>query len=177
MKFRIEEIPPEGRKEEYLESESWIEERLGDEGKRNFRLCGPIRIRVSLSRTGRVVLIHSRSEVQVDWVCARCLEPFPLTLTSEYSTSLKPKPDSALAEELELSREDLATEFYQGEEIDITPLMQDQVLLSLPSKALCREECRGLCPHCGTNLNRQRCQCEEQFMDPRFATLKNFRVH
>lgn len=150
---------------------------MGDEARRNFRFRGPIHIRASLSRSGHVVLIHSRSEIQVDWVCARCLELFPLTLTSEYSTSLKPKPDSALVEELELSREDLETEFYQGEEIDITPLMQDQVLLSLPSKALCREDCRGLCPHCGTNLNRHHCQCREQFMDPRFAALKNFRVH
>ena len=177
MKFRIEEIPPEGRKEEYVENESWLEGRLGDEARRNFRFRGPIHIRASLSRSGHVLLIHSRSEIQVDWVCARCLELFPLTLTSEYSTSLKPKPDSALVEELELSREDLETEFYQGEEIDITPLMQDQVLLSLPSKALCREDCRGLCPHCGTNLNRHHCQCREQFMDPRFAALKNFRVH
>jgi uncharacterized protein len=177
LKFRIEDIPPEGRKEAYAESETWLEGRLGGEAERNFRFGGLIQIRVNLSRSGQVVLIHSRCEAPVELVCARCLERFPRTLTSEYSTSLKPEPDFSLVEQLELSREDLQTEFYEGEEIDITPLMQDQVLLSLPSKALCREDCRGLCPHCGTNLNRHLCQCREQLLDPRFAALKNFRVH
>jgi len=124
-----------------------------------------------------MVLVQSHIEAQVTCVCARCLEPFPLHLSSGYQTSLKPKPEIPFPEEIELSREDLETDYYEGEEIDLTPLVQDQVLLTLPPKTLCREECRGLCPQCGKNLNRESCSCAQRAVDPRFMVLRNFRVH
>jgi len=98
-------------------------------------------------------------------------------LTSEFTIRLKPKPDSPLMQEVELNREDLETEFYEGEEVDVAPLVQDQILLTLPAKAICDEECRGLCPKCGHNQNRGTCQCLVEVIDPRFEPLRNFRVH
>jgi uncharacterized protein len=112
----------------------------------------------------------------VELVCARCLEPFPLGLNSEFNTVLKPSPDFPLAEERELKREDLESDFYEGEEVNLTSFVQDQVLLTLPQKAVCREECAGLCPRCGKNLNREVCQCPTALIDPRFQALKNLKV-
>jgi uncharacterized protein len=53
--------------------------------------------------------------------------------------------------------------------------MQEQFYLSLPMKPLCSEDCQGLCPVCGTNLNRDTCDCRRDWDDPRFAALKNLR--
>lgn len=177
MKFRVEDIGGEGREQTFSREGNWLEERLAGEVQRTFRFTGPIQIQLHLSRSGKIILMRSRVAAQVEWICARCLTPFSRTLTSEFKTSLKPKPDGPPPEEVELNREDLETKFYEGEEIDVTPLVQDQILLTLPAKAICKEECRGLCPRCGQNLSRGTCQCSGKVADPRFAPLKNFQVH
>jgi DUF177 domain-containing protein len=178
--IRVEDIPSQGKQESFLEDEGPLNERLGGEtANSGLHFSGPVQVRVNLSRSGRVILVKSRVEARVKCICARCLDPFALTLTSEIQASLKPKPDPHLAtpEEVELSREDLETDFYEGEEVDLSPLVQDQVLLTLPPKVICREDCRGLCQRCGKNLNRETCQCSVAEGDPRLAALKNFRVH
>ncbi len=161
MKFRVEDIPPEGRSERFLQEPNWMDERLSREPARLFTFASPISVTLNLSRSGQVVLLRSRVETAVEWRCARCLEPFSRPLTSEYSITLKPRPGVSMPEEVELTREDVETEFYEGEEINVAPLVQDQVLLALPQKSLCREECR----------------CAEETEDPRLAPLKNFRFH
>jgi len=178
LKFRIEDIPAEGREESFSEDESLLNDRLGGETTNTgLHFTEPIRARVKLSRSGKVVLATIRIEARVKGICARCLESFPLTLASQFQVSLKPKPDFTPPEEVELSREDLETDFYEGEEIDLSPLVQDQALLTIPPKLVCREDCRGLCPGCGRNINRDTCQCPERKVDPRLESLRNFRVH
>ena len=178
MKFRIEDIPPEGRAEEHFLEESQLAERLAAETVRSFRFSSPIGVHLKVTRSGRVFLVKSRIAARMEWICARCLDSFFMDLASEFTTTWKPRPENfSLPEEVELNREDLATEFYEGEEIDVTSFVQDQILLTLPQKAICREECRGLCPRCGKNLNREVCQCREEEIDPRLAPLKSFRVH
>lgn len=178
MKLQLEDIPPEGREESFTEAESLLNNRLGGETTNTgLHFSDPIQVRVELFRSGRVVLATSRIEARVNCICARCLEPFALTLTSQFQVSLKPKPDFTPPEEVELSREDLETDFYEGEEINLSPLVQDQVLLTVPPKLVCREDCRGLCQGCGRNLNRETCQCPERKVDPRLEALRNFRVH
>jgi uncharacterized protein len=54
-------------------------------------------------------------------------------------------------------------------------VLREQVLLAAPVKAICREDCRGLCSHCGRNLNAEQCSCAEPLVDPRWATLKELR--
>lgn len=180
MVIRVEDIPVQGKHQSFLEDEGPLNERLGGEATDSgLQFAGPVQVWMTLSRSGRVILVKSRIEARVKCVCARCLDPFTLTLHSEIQTSLKPKPDPRLAssEEIELSREDLQTDFYEEEVVDLSPLVQDQVLLTLPPKVVCQEECRGLCPRCGKNLNRGTCQCQGAEVDPRLASLKDFRVH
>ncbi len=178
MKFRIEDIPPEGREDQYTWEEKELADRLSVETARLFEFIGPIGIRLRLSRSGSSVLMKSRISARVKWLCARCLDPFEMDLASEFKTTLKPKPANLeLSEEVELTREDLETEFYDGEEVEVSHLVKDQILLTLPQKAVCRDDCRGLCARCGKNLNREVCSCREEAVDPRFAALKSFRIH
>jgi uncharacterized protein len=178
LKFRIEDIPPEGRQEQYTWEEKELADRLAVEKTRSFRFLSPITIDLHLSCGGSAIVMKSRISAKAEWLCARCLDPFVSNLSSEFTTTLKPKPSNfEMPEEVELRREDLETEFYDGEEVEVTHLVQDQILLTLPQKAVCREECRGLCPRCGKNLNREVCHCKEEAVDPRLAPLKSFRVH
>ena len=71
-----------------------------------------------------------------------------------------------------VEEDDLTTAFYENDAIDLGQLMREQVYLSLPMKPLCRDDCRGLCPVCGTNLNLSVCHCAREWDDPRFAALK-----
>ena len=71
-----------------------------------------------------------------------------------------------------LRTEDLEFSLYDGDQIDLAPLVAEQLILALPSRALCREDCQGLCPSCGTNLNLHQCGCAQQARDPRLAVLR-----
>ena len=74
-----------------------------------------------------------------------------------------------------IEEDDLATAFYENDTIDLGQLMREQFYLGLPMKPLCGEECRGLCPVCGTNLTRGACECRRDWNDPRLAPLQALR--
>ena len=78
--------------------------------------------------------------------------------------------------EREIEEDDLTTAFYENEEIDLGHLMREQFCLSLPMKPLCQQDCRGLCPVCGTNLNRSGCDCKREWEDPRLAALRKLKT-
>src|SRR4029077_14778902 len=81
----------------------------------------------------------------------------------------------------DLRAEDLEFSLYEGEEVNLTPLIREQMLLALPTRPMCREDCRGLCPQCGANLNERDCGCDREtvqgrFADARFSVLQSIKV-
>ena len=85
------------------------------------------------------------------------------------------KPLNAAAAEAELTEEDLSFSFYEGDEVNLAPLVRETLLLALPTKPLCREDCRGLCPRCGANRNGAECGCREEWRDPRLEVLRTLK--
>jgi uncharacterized protein len=108
--------------------------------------------------------------------CSRCLEPFTLPVDAAFDLRYLPKGGALEPrdgdDERETNEDDVSSSFYEGEEIDLAALLREQFYLALPMKPLCRPDCRGLCPQCGTNLNVDTCQCRPQWGDPRLAGLK-----
>jgi uncharacterized protein len=76
---------------------------------------------------------------------------------------------------VEVLDDDLGVSFYKGDEIDLGQLMREQFYLSLPMKPLCSPDCKGLCPQCGINRNRETCTCDTKWIDPRFEALKRLK--
>jgi uncharacterized protein len=78
----------------------------------------------------------------------------------------------------ELSVTDAEAEigYYEGQGLLLEDTLREQVLLALPLKSVCREECKGLCPHCGKNLNENECSCVDEVEDPRWSALKEIRT-
>jgi uncharacterized protein len=103
--------------------------------------------------------------------CARCLKEF----VQEINTAISGKliEGSKKIKETDEDEEDLKI-YYEGNNIDLTESVVSAIILSLPMKSLCKEDCKGLCPKCGKNLNEGKCDCVEDYIDPRLAKLKEF---
>ena len=65
--------------------------------------------------------------------------------------------------------------YYQGDGLLLEDVLREQVLLALPLKVTCREDCKGLCVHCGQNLNEGQCSCSTAIEDPRWTALREIR--
>ena len=142
---------------------------LEDEGARF--ISGP-EISGSVSRKGEQVRFRGRISAEVEARCDRCLGPVTVPVVTEFDETYIPAAlDATSSEARELQAEDMNSSTYEGEEIDIDELVREQVLLALPARLLCREECKGLCPTCGADLNTQACACEQKEVDPRWAAL------
>jgi uncharacterized protein len=107
--------------------------------------------------------------------CARCLEPVSQKLTHKFDLLYRPLGTDAGREELSVTAAEAEISYYEGDSLILEDILREQVLLAVPLKAICREDCKGLCPHCGRNLNLTQCSCAEPVEDPRWSALKEIR--
>jgi uncharacterized protein len=112
---------------------------------------------------------------RIELACARCLEPISKDVAKNFDLLYRPQGADAGKEELSVTAAEAEVGYYQGEGLLLEDVLREQILLALPLKAICREDCRGLCPHCGGNLNLEQCQCAEPLEDPRWQALKKIR--
>ena len=113
-------------------------------------------------------------EATIRVACGRCLEPLLTQVAPAVDLQILPQP-SGRQGEMELGRDDLETDFYQGDVLDVGGLLRSETTLALPMKPLCRPDCRGLCPVCGGNRNVTECRCDTRAPDPRLAPLEALR--
>jgi len=112
----------------------------------------------------------------VEVPCDRCAVPVVLPINADFDVAYVPAETQFDAPEAtELQADDLSFAIYEGDEIDIDELVREQVFLALPTRQLCREDCRGLCLTCGAELNTETCRCEQPSGDPRWAALASLK--
>ncbi len=117
--------------------------------------------------------VTGRVESRLELACGRCLEPYEIPFDASFELRYVPQSENAGEDEREIEEDDLTTAFYKDGVLDIGELVREQFQLALPMKPLCSDACRGLCPQCGTNLNRTECGCAPVWEDPRLAPLKS----
>ncbi len=128
---------------------------------------------MDVHKDGEAYRVSGRVTTRLKLECGRCLEAFDIPVDSPFELRYVPAPSgTAEGDEREVSEEDLTTAYYWEDSIDLGDLMHEQFVLALPMKPLCSEACQGLCPHCGTNLNKGICECKPVWTDPRLATLE-----
>jgi uncharacterized protein len=143
-----------------------------------FRVTAPVTLGMVIHKDHDRFRLMGTVQAQLELDCSRCLEPFRLPVDREFDLRYLPAGSTAVEgtgddeEGREVEDDDVATTFYRDEHIDLGDLLREQFYLELPMKPLCRAECRGLCPHCGVNLNVETCACQPQWEDPRLAGLK-----
>jgi len=127
-------------------------------------------LRVRLS--GERVTVDGRLTGDLEVICCRCAKGFSQRVEKAFSVEYWPDPRAGdEGEELELSYDELDIGFYREDKIDLSAVVAEQILLEIPMKAVCRENCRGLCDQCGADLNLEACECVRTKVDPRLAIL------
>jgi uncharacterized protein len=114
-------------------------------------------------------------EGKVELRCARCLEPVPTTVHEAFDLLYRPLKPGKQGDEISITEAETEIGFYRGNGLELADVIKEQVLLSLPVKSVCKEDCKGLCPQCGQNLNQGSCDCTQERSDPRWSALEGLR--
>ena len=142
-----------------------------------------------LRTSGRATLIeeqHGKGIIQdirvlgdlatsVETACARCLEPVTSRVERKFELLYRPRGIDAGRDEISVTQAEAEIGYYVGEGVLLEDIMREQILLELPLKVVCREDCKGLCPRCGENLNQGKCQCTAPVADVRWEALKGLK--
>jgi uncharacterized protein len=137
-----------------------------------FRVVEPVDLELTVHKDHARYRLVGRLTTTLEMPCSRCLEPFREPVDARFDIRYLPQSENAGEAEREVEEDDLSDAFYRDDQIDLRQLMEEQFYLALPMKPLCRVDCKGLCPNCGTNLNDATCACEIRWEDPRLAGLK-----
>jgi uncharacterized protein len=141
----------------------------------------PIKIALRAFRVVDMIEIEGDIETSVRLPCSRCLQPFETPLKSRFALTYMRRATDVIEDteapwEVELSAEDMGIVYFQGEKINLKDTIQEQVVMEFPLRALCKQDCKGLCSKCGADLNANLCDCDRSSPPGRFAVLKNLKL-
>ena len=138
----------------------------------DYTVVAPVHLVVDVRKDRDAYRVTGRVQTQLRLECGRCLEPFDIPVDSAFELRYVPETANTGDAEREVAEDDLTTAYYRNETLDLGELMHEQFVLALPMKPLCSDACKGLCPECGTNLNKETCDCKPAWKDPRLAALE-----
>jgi len=148
--------------------------------RRECDFTAPIRIRLKAARIGEMVEVEGDLATTLRLTCGRCLTEFVGPLATDfaitYAREAHDLPADDAPAEGRAAAEDAGLIHFRGEEIDLTEGIQEQVVLCLPLRPLCREDCKGLCAACGADLNSGACDCRREPPAGPFAALRHLRL-
>ncbi len=160
----LEDIPPEGLKVEFKDVKD-----LGED----LRIKNPFSGYLKLKKIGIEVKLEGFLDGVIILECDRCLVSFEFPVKHEFKISIQPLNSLNIEEEKELMEEDMEVSFYENSWISFYDILREEIFLAIPYKKLCKPDCKGLCPVCGTNLNENTCNCKVSKKESPFAILKN----
>ncbi|MDE1154887.1 MAG: DUF177 domain-containing protein [Acidobacteriaceae bacterium] len=117
------------------------------------------------------IRLRARFEGNFELLCARCLEPVQQHLHGSFDLIFRPASADAATGEHAISEDETEIGYYEQSGLRLEDAVREQVLLGLPGRTLCREDCKGLCPQCGVNRNTTACNCSEKPSDQRWNAL------
>ena len=173
MIIDLKSVPRESPKhlEFQLHEDWWRSDELSD--SQILGLYGALRVNIDIYRAGGKYILEGYLDGSIRVSCSRCLKPFPFKVTSDFRTIITEPPSDVKEPEIELMEEDMEVFFLRDDEIDLDEIIREQLYLSLPIKSLFREDCLGLCPVCGNDLNEGECLCKRGSGHPGFSKLKD----
>ncbi len=157
-----------------------VDREFGDEelavGSDVVQIRNPAKTRLEVSVAGDRVRVSGELNAELELVCCRCLKTFPDRVNKSFDLSYLPDPQlESEHEEFELRYEDLEIGFYRSDQLDLSAVISEQVVLDVPMKPVCQPQCKGLCDQCGADLNEGACNCVRETVDPRLAVLESFK--
>jgi uncharacterized protein len=167
MKVRFNEIPDDGLRLE-INDESWFPDH-------DLQRSEPVKSRVFMKRESEDrVLLEGEIKTRVSFDCDRCLAGYQIELGSKFKLDLEYVAGKMKeTAEHECSPAEMDMMYLDEPVIDVFQILNQQIFLLVPEKHVCSEECKGLCPSCGVNLNKQSCDCQKDLKASPFDVLKN----
>ncbi|KPU43952.1 hypothetical protein OXPF_21170 [Oxobacter pfennigii] len=120
----------------------------------------PLKVEAIIMNRGEYLTVEGKLKCVLNLKCSRCLETFEYNLECDFEERISSK------------EEEVDFIYFEGDSIDLTDIIVNNILLNLPMKVVCKEECKGLCHQCGSNMNVNQCDCSDNTTDPRLAVLK-----
>jgi uncharacterized protein len=140
-----------------------------------YQVAAPVELAFDIHKDKDKFRLVGRVRTELELTCSRCVEPYRFPVDAEFDQRYLPASEASAKADTEVEEDDLETSYYENDQIDLSELMREQFYLALPMKPLCREDCKGLCAQCGTNLNTGTCDCAPVWEDPRLAALKQLK--
>jgi uncharacterized protein len=133
-----------------------------------------ITVKAKLTKAGPYYLVKGNVEVELVLECARCLQEFNYHLLSQLDERFCQWKETEEAKPSDDEEEQIDTRYFTGDVIDLSKAIEDQIIVDLPMRFLCDDNCKGICPQCGHNLNISPCDCSTKAVDPRLSVLADF---
>jgi DUF177 domain-containing protein len=137
------------------------------------RLVEPVRVEGKVRLAGVDVSINGHIETRAQVECDRCLKEVELPVKADFDLQYITGAEYESSAGAELTEEVMSVSVFDGEVIDVDEIVKEQISLAVPTRTLCRPDCKGICPVCGIDKNTGDCDCETREVDPRWAALKN----
>jgi DUF177 domain-containing protein len=137
------------------------------------RLIEPAAVKGRVRLAGNEVFVNGHVDTRAQVDCDRCLQPVVLPVSADFALEYITGPEYEASAAAELTEAELSVSVFDGEAIDVDEIVKEQILLAVPTRTLCREECKGICPECGIDRNTGECKCVANDIDPRWAALKD----
>lgn len=128
-----------------------------------------------LNNTLGEVRVRGHVSVKMELQCDRCLEPMLYPIDGKFDLFYRPAPKEHQPHEVAIDTGESEIGFYENGGMELSEILREHILLSLPMHVVCREDCAGICPQCGQNRNTGTCSCKMQLVDDRWAALKDLR--
>jgi uncharacterized protein len=174
LKINIGHVPEEGLNLQFSKDGDWFHNSLPENEKNELSL-DKADVECTVRKLKETVIIAGSLETTITTTCSRCLEVTSFPLKGTFRYMLVPKDERANKDDQELNAEDVDLSFFEGEVIDMHALLYEQIMLQVPIRVLCRDDCRGLCRQCGVDLNTASCDCNTQLTEKKLAALKTFK--
>ncbi len=179
MRLELKDLSGSGLRQEYscgVEDFPLLLELQNEEG---LLFTGPLEFRLRFQRAGQIIEVDGSFTTGLAITCGHCLQNFEQQLAGEFTLTYSPLTADLSAdarEEVELDADELGLVYYNNDTLELLQPLQEQVVMAVPMSPLCNENCRGLCPECGCDLNRNSCHCEKKSFNNRFTALAGLKL-
>lgn len=139
------------------------------------KLSAPAEVNGKVRLAGNEVFVKGHVDTRAQVECDRCLKPVETPVSADFELEYITGSEYETSSAAELTEAEMSVSVFDGDAIDVDEIVKEQILLAVPTRLLCREECKGICPQCGTDLNTGECDCVTKEIDPRWAALKTLK--
>lgn len=159
------------------EKDGWLADVVTHVRAKGYDVKSNLDVDANLTKLEPDYYLRGQMRFEIEQTCARCAENFVLPIRHAFEVALAHVSTAKVSRDaLSEESEELDVNFFEGPEIDLGPIVQEQFFLSLPYQSLCRPGCRGVCQRCGKNLNGGECGCSKASPLSPFSVLQDLKV-